>query len=72
MSPFVLAVLLSASPRPAVNTKCPVLGNPTDASSMIVVVKNQQYRICCYGCGPQLAGNPDKFLLPDGTPRNAH
>ena len=42
-----------------------------DAKSPIVVVKDQEYRICCAMCEGQLKANPDKFLKPDGTPKNA-
>ena len=65
------AVLTAQAPRPATNTICPVLGNPTDASSATVVVRGQAYRYCCGGCPQQLLANPDKYLNKDGTPRNA-
>ena len=71
MFSFLLAAALAVTPKPATNTKCPVLGGPTDASSMTVVVRGQAYRLCCGGCAGQLSANPDKFLKPDGTPKNA-
>ncbi len=72
----MIALLLAAAitvqaPKPATNLKCPVLGNPTDASSPAVTVRGQAYRICCGGCPTQLATNPDKYLNKDGTPKNA-
>jgi hypothetical protein len=36
-----------------------------------VVVKDQEYRVCCMGCPEQLKANPDKYLKADGSPRNA-
>ena len=72
MLTMLLAAALTAQvAKPATNLKCPVLGNPTDASSATVVVKGQAYRYCCAGCPPQLLANPDKYLNKDGTPKNA-
>jgi YHS domain-containing protein len=72
MIALLLATLLTAqAPKPATNTKCPVLGSPTDASSPTVVVRGQTYRYCCAGCSGQLMANPDKYLNKDGTPKNA-
>ncbi len=68
---LAFAVAAVAAPKPATNKLCPVLGNPVDAKSPIVVVKDQEYRICCAMCEGQLKANPDKFLKPDGTPKNA-
>ena len=68
---LVLAAAAAAAPKPATNTLCPVLGNPVSAKSKTVVVKDQEYRVCCMGCPEQLKANPDKFLKPDGTPKNA-
>jgi hypothetical protein len=36
-----------------------------------VVVKDQEYRVCCMGCPEQLKANPDKYLKADGSPKNA-
>lgn len=60
----------AATPKPAVNTKCPVLGWPTDAKSATTVVRGQTYRVCCMGCPEELAKNPDKYLNKDGVPKN--
>jgi hypothetical protein len=67
----VAAAALAAAPRPAVNTTCPVLGGKVDAKSPRVVVRGQEYRVCCMGCDKDLAAAPDKYLKADGTPRNA-
>ena len=67
----VAAAAFASAPKPATNTLCPVLGNPVNAQSKTVVVKNQTYRICCMGCPELLKASPDKSLKPDGTPRNA-
>ncbi len=68
---LALAAAAVAAVKPATNTLCPVLGNPVNAKSKTVVVKDQEYRVCCMGCPEQLKANPDKFLKPDGTPKNA-
>lgn len=73
MLDLFLAAALAASlnPAPASNTLCPVLGNPVDAGSKVVVVRGRQYRICCAGCDKKLAASPDQYLEKDGTPMNA-
>lgn len=73
MIELLLAAALTAAPtpKPATNTKCPVLGWPTDAKSATTVVRGQTYRVCCAGCPEALAKTPDKYLNGDGTPRNA-
>jgi len=68
---LALAAAAVAAPKPATNTLCPVLGGKVTAKSPTVVVKGQEYRICCMGCDSELKANPDKFLKPDGTPKNA-
>ena len=67
----VAAAALASTAKPATNTVCPVLGGKVDAKSPKVVVKGQEYLICCPGCDKELLANPDKFLKPDGTPKNA-
>jgi YHS domain-containing protein len=65
----VLALALLAAPvKPATNTVCPVMGGKVTASSPTVVVKGQEYRICCHGCDAELKAHPEKYLKPDGTP----
>ena len=69
---FALAVLAApGAPRPATNTLGPVLGNAVDAHSPKVVVRGQEYRICCKGCDSKLMTSPDTYLKPDGTPKNS-
>ena len=69
---FAVAIAaVAAAPKPATNTLCPVLGGSVDAKSAKVVVRGQEYRVCCMGCPEQLKATPDKFLKPDGTPKNA-
>jgi len=65
------ALAAAPTPKPATNTLCPVLGGKVDASSPKVVVRGREYRICCMGCDSQLKATPDKYLKPDGTPKNA-
>lgn len=67
-----LALLAApAEPKPATNTKCPVMGGKVDDKKPTVTVRGQVYRICCKGCDKKLLANPDKYLLPDGSPKNA-
>jgi hypothetical protein len=71
---LALAVAVAAvagAPKPATNVLCPVLGGKVDAKSPSVVVRGQEYRVCCTGCDGMLKANPDKYLKADGTPRNA-
>jgi hypothetical protein len=67
----VAVAAAAAAPKPASNTLCPVLGNPVTAQSKTVVVRGREYRVCCMGCPEELKAQPDKFLKPDGTPKNA-
>jgi hypothetical protein len=73
MIALLLTAALVAAPtaKPGTNTKCPVLGNPTDAKSVTVTVKGQDYRVCCGMCPSQLMTNPDKYLEKDGTAKNS-
>ena len=74
-SSLILAALVAApsgNPRPASNTICPVLGGKvTPGKSPKVVVRGQEYLLCCPGCDKKLLAEPDKYLQKDGTPRNA-
>jgi YHS domain-containing protein len=40
------------------------------AKSPKVVVRGQEYYICCKGCDKKLQSDPDKYLEKDGTPKN--
>ena len=75
MLPILLvaaAVAPAPQAKPATNTKCPVAGEKVDPkTSPKVVVRGQEYYICCKACGPKLAKDPDKYLEKDGTPKNA-
>jgi len=70
---LLLTLAMTASPqaKPATNTKCPVLGGKVTEKSKTVVVRGQEYRLCCGGCDTTLLKNPDKYLEKDGTPKNA-
>lgn len=74
LSPLLAALLLpglSGSPKPAVNTLCPVMGNKVTAKSPEAVVNGRAYKLCCKGCDAKLKAAPSKYLAPDGTPLNA-
>jgi YHS domain-containing protein len=68
---LLVLALATAAPKPATNAVCPVQGGKVDANSPKVVVRGQEYRICCMGCDTDLKTKPDKYLKPDGTPKNA-
>jgi len=70
---LLLTLAMTASPqvKTATNTKCPVLGGKVSEKSKTVVVRGQEYRLCCGGCDTTLLKNPDKYLEKDGSPRNA-
>jgi hypothetical protein len=70
LSLFILAAT-AAKPIPATNTACPVLGGKVTEKSKTVVVRGQEYRLCCAGCDATLLKDPDKYLKKDGTPKNA-
>lgn len=69
---FALALAASPEAKPATNVVCPVQGLKVTEKSKTVVVRGQEYRICCPGdCDSKLAKDPDKYLAKDGTPKNA-
>ena len=70
---FLTAALVAApTPKPATNIKCPVMGEKVNpAKSPKVVVRGQEYFLCCKGCDKKLQADPDKYLEKDGTPKNA-
>jgi YHS domain-containing protein len=56
--------------KPAVNAICPVMGSKVGENSKTVVVRDQTYRLCCPPCAKKLEKDPDKYLNPDGSPKN--
>lgn len=69
---LALSLLATPAARPATNTKCPVMGEKVNpAKSPTVVVRGQEYYLCCKGCDKKLQTDPDKYLEKDGTPKNA-
>jgi YHS domain-containing protein len=69
---LTLALAVTPGAKPAVNAVCPVQGLKVTEKSKTVVVRGQEYRICCPGdCDAKLEKDPDKYLHKDGTPRNA-
>lgn len=85
--PIVASLLLAAPGAPATcpatqahhhemakatNRICPVLGNPvTPGKSPVVHVWGHAYYVCCSSCKAKLEADPGKYLLKDGTPKNA-
>ena len=67
-----LATSPQATPKPADNALCPVTGEKLTArKAPRVIVRGRTYKVCCRKCIAHLRKNPDKYLKPDGTPRNA-
>lgn len=51
---------------------CPVTGKTIPAGKGVkVMVRGQEYTVIDKAAADQLAANPDMFLNPDGTPKNA-
>lgn len=74
LAPLLSFFLLAApadKPVPASNAVCPVLGGKVSEKSKTVVVRGQEYRICCAGCDTKMLKDPDKYLEKNGTPKNA-
>ena len=56
----------------ATNTFCPVMGRSVKPGrDREVVIRGNYYLVCCDGCGPDMADNPDKYLDKEGRPKNA-
>lgn len=65
---FALALAAGPEVKPATNDICPVLGLKVTAKSKTVVVRGQEYRICCPGdCDAKLSKDPARYLNEDGT-----
>lgn len=55
----------------AINSICPVMGQPVKPGrDREVVIRGNYYLVCCDGCGPDMADNPDKYLDKEGRPKN--
>lgn len=66
----ILATALLAAapaPQPASNLQCPVMGTKVQAGSATVVIRNQEYRICCKECAGKLRKDPNHYLNRDGS-----
>lgn len=62
----------SAPKVTATNTLCPVMGKAVKPGrDKEVAVNGNTYRVCCDGCGPELAEHREKYLDKDGKPLNA-
>ncbi len=65
---LVVLALSGGAPKAATNTVCPVLGGKvTPGKSPKVVVRGQEYYLCCAGCDKQLLANPEAYLEKDGS-----
>lgn len=78
---LLLAGQPSAAPiRPEVDgslfqtldNKCPVTGKVVNPDKGVkVMVRGREYIVFNQAAAEELAANPDKYLDPDGTPKNA-
>lgn len=72
LTTLLLAAALAPGAKAPTNTLCPVQGEKIVAGQATKVdVRGRSYFICCPACGPKLKADPEKYLLKDGTPRNA-
>jgi len=58
---LIVAALVAPAPeaKPATNTTCPVTGEKVTAKSPKVVVRGQEYFLCCMGCAAKLQKDPN-------------
>lgn len=55
----------------ATNTICPVMGKAVKPGrDREVVIRGNQYLVCCDGCGPEMSEHPDQYLDQEGRPLN--
>lgn len=55
-----------------INGTCPVCGSAlTFGKGIRVMVRGREYLVDDSACGEALVANPDKYLDPDGTAKNA-
>ena len=60
-----------AVPAPALETICPVTGKAIpEGQGILVSVRGRDHRVIDADAAFELKANPDKYLGPDGTPRN--
>lgn len=54
------------------DNKCPVTGKAVSPDKGVkVMVRGREYLVFNQAAAEELAANPDKYLDPDGTPKNA-
>ena len=57
---------------PAANTICPVCGKSIEpGQGTRLTIRGREYAVDDKACSDELMANPDKYLDPDGTPKNA-
>lgn len=55
----------------ATNTICPVMGREVKPGrDREVVIRENQYLVCCDGCGPEMSEHYDKYFDKGGRPLN--
>jgi len=55
----------------ATNTICPVCGKAIEpGQGTKVTIRGHEYSVDEKGCGDALTADPDRYLEPDGTPKN--
>lgn len=62
----------SAAVEPSTATICPVCGKTIEpGQGTKISLRGREYIVDDTACSDQLMSDPDKFLEPDGTPKNA-
>ncbi|GEM_PF-5229865 len=62
----------AAAVEPAAATVCPVCGKSIEpGQGTKISLRGREYIVDDTACSDQLMTDPDKFLEPDGTPKNA-
>ena len=62
----------AAVSQPATHSVCPVCGKSiAPGQGTKIAVRGHEYAVDDKECGEELMSNPDKFLEPDGTPKNS-
>ncbi|NTV74597.1 MAG: hypothetical protein HGA66_10365 [Holophaga sp.] len=63
---------LPAAVEPSTTKACPVCGKSIEpGQGTKISLRGREYLVDDTACSDQLMTDPDKFLEPDGTPKNA-
>jgi hypothetical protein len=63
---------MTVAEEPATTTVCPVCGKTIQPGmGTKISIRGREYTVDETTCSDQLMADPDKYLEPDGTPKNA-